>query len=98
MFHGRGDKKLDSIRSLKNVFETGKERALQLYDKTGYSRQSIYAWRRKYLQKGLLTLMSSKDIPRGKIKESYKTSHSNETHDDEELKKQMKDLRLEVDI
>ena len=42
--------------------------------------------------------MSSKDIPRGKIKESYKTSHSNETHDDEELKKQMKDLRLEVDI
>ena len=79
-------------------FESG-ESIESVSEETDYSRQSIYAWRRKYLQKGLLTLVPQKDIARGKVMANYKTVfQSNENPDVEKLKKQMKDLQLEVDI
>jgi len=83
---------------LHRCFESG-ESIESVSEETDYSRQSIYAWRRKYLQKGLLTLVPQKDIARGKVMANYKTVfQSNENPDVEKLKKQMKDLQLEVDI
>jgi transposase-like protein len=86
------------IKVLHRCFESG-ESIESVSEETGYSRQSIYAWRRKYLQKGLLTLVPQKDISRMKIMANYKTTfQSNENPDVEKLKKQMKDLQIEVDI
>lgn len=33
----------------------------------GYSRASIYAWRRKYLRKETISLMNHNDVPQGKL-------------------------------
>ena len=33
----------------------------------GYSRASIYTWRKKYLKEGMLGLMNTKDKKRGKL-------------------------------
>jgi putative transposase len=61
------------IEVLHRCFESG-ESIESVSEETGYSRQSIYAWRRKYLQKELLTLVPQKDISRGKIMADYKTT------------------------
>ncbi len=38
-------------------------------EEIGYTRSSIYMWRKKYLQKGVAALMNPKDDPRGKLSE-----------------------------
>lgn len=63
----------------------------------GYSRQSIYAWRRKYLKQGMIGLMSkAKRIPREELQKD-ESSHS-ETAEIETLGSQIQELQLEIDV
>ena len=82
--------KLDVI---KRCFENGED-VKTVSEEIGYSRMSIYKWRRDYLQKGTAGLMNSRDIKREKLKEGD-SAGSVET---EKLKKQLYDLQMEVDI
>ena len=63
-------------------------------EETGYSRASIYTWRRKYQSGGPARLMNSKDDPRG-ILNKGKPSSTNEI---DALKQQMLEMQLEIDI
>lgn len=63
----------------------------------GYSRQSIYVWRRKYLKQGMVGLMSkAKRIPREELQQA-ECAHS-EKAEIEALRSQIQDLQLEVDV
>ena len=62
----------------------------------GYSRASIYAWRRKYLKHGMVGLMAKKKgIPRQPLPSEIPTPQSEEL---EALRAQMQELQLEVDV
>ena len=63
-------------------------------EETGYSRASIYTWRRKYLSGGPARLMNSKDDPRGILKKGIPSS----TNEISSLKQQMVEMQLEIDI
>jgi hypothetical protein len=63
-------------------------------EEIGYSRASIYIWRKKYILKGATALMNVSDDPRGKLPESEPAS----TEEMEKLKSQMQDMQLEIDI
>ncbi len=63
-------------------------------EETGYSRASIYTWRRKYQSKGLVALMNSHDDPRGILKEGTPSS----TKELDLLKQQIQDMQLEIDV
>ena len=60
----------------------------------GYSRASIYTWRKKYIQKGAVALMNTHDDLRGKLSECKPVS-ANEV---ESLKSQLQEMQLEIDI
>jgi transposase-like protein len=47
-------------------FECGED-VKSVSEEIGYSRASIYTWRRKYLQKGMVALMNPADDPRGTL-------------------------------
>ena len=83
-------KKLDILR---RCFELGENIQL-VSEETGYSRASIYTWRKKYIQKGSVALMNLADDPRGKRPEG-KPASSNEI---ESLKSQLQKMQLEIDI
>lgn len=57
-------------------------------EETGYSRASIYTWRRKYLSGGPARLMNSKDDPRGILKKGISSS----TNEISSLKQQMVEM------
>lgn len=78
---------------LHRCFELGEDVKL-VSEETGYSRASIYSWRRKYIRKGTLALMNEKDVPRGKLAEGSLGS----TTEIEQLKEQMQDMQIEIDI
>jgi len=64
-------------------------------DEIGYSKASIYTWRKKYIQKGTVALMNPpNERLRGKLTEGSTFS------DDEiaALKAQVQDMQLEIDI
>ena len=63
-------------------------------EETGYSRASIYNWRRKYQSRGLTALMNPKDTPRGVLNEGTPTSVDEITL----LKQKIQDMQLEIDI
>ena len=63
-------------------------------EETGYSRASIYCWRRKYHAKGLAALMNTRDDPRGELKEGSPSS----VNELDILKQQLKDMQMEIDI
>lgn len=63
-------------------------------EETGYSRPSIYAWRRKYQSVGPERLMNYKDDPRGILKKGIPSS----TNEISSLKQQMVEMQLEIDI
>ena len=58
------DVKLDAI---KRCFEQG-ENVKFVSEDIGYSRASIYQWRKHYLKEGTLGLMNSKNIASGELK------------------------------
>ena len=62
----------------------------------GYSRMSIYVWRRKYLKYGMVGLMAKrKSIPRAPLPQEHALS---ETEELEKLRTQLQELQFEVDV
>ena len=78
---------------IKRCFEEGED-VKKVSEETGYSRMSIYKWRRMYLQKGTVALMNPKDIKRGKLKEGSEVSSA----EVEELRKKVDELQFQVDL
>ena len=56
------------LEILHRCFELG-ENVKLVSEETGYSMDSIYTWRRRYIKEGRLALMNSKDISRDSLKE-----------------------------
>ena len=82
--------KLETIR---RCFKLG-ENVQLVSEEIGYSRASIYTWRRKYILKGAASLMNSGDNSRGKLPEGEPSSNKEVEH----LKAQIQDMQLEIDI
>ena len=62
----------------------------------GYSRMSIYTWRRKYLKYGMVGLMAKrKSIPRAPMPQDHALPESEEL---EKLRTQLQELQFEVDV
>jgi len=74
-------------------FELG-ENVQLVSEEIGYSRASIYTWRRKYILKGATGLMNHNDDPRGELP-AGKSASSKEV---EELKARIYDMQLEIDV
>lgn len=81
------------LEILNRCFTNGENVQLVSED-TGYSRASIYTWRRKYLTEGPTALMNEHDDPRGDLKEGSPSSSG----EIELLKQQIQDMKLEIDI
>lgn len=88
--------KLDAI---KRCFEYG-ENIKYVSEDIGYSRASIYQWRKRYLKEGALGLMNNKNILPGELTEGAAPSESITSPSKEvaELKAQMLDMQMEIDI
>ena len=61
------------LNVLRRCFELGED-VQSVSTEIGYSRASIYVWRRKYLQRGTVALMNTADDPRGKLVAGTTTS------------------------
>ncbi len=81
------------LKTLYRCFELGED-IKSVSEEIGYSRASIYAWRRKYIQKGTLALMNEKDIPRKELTAGDLSS----IKEIEQLKEQMQDMQMEIDL
>ena len=81
------------LATIHRCFELG-ENVQWVSEEIGYSRASIYNWRKAYLLKGAAALMNSGDDSRGKLSEGKPTS----SKEVEQLKAQMQDMQMEIDI
>ena len=82
------------LQILHRCFEMGED-VQSVSNEVGYSTASIYAWRRKYLQKGAAVLMNSfNERRRGKLT-AGEPAPSREL---DELKAKVQDMQLEIDI
>ena len=80
---------------LRRCFELGED-VEYVSREIGYSRKSIYVWRRKYLKYGMVGLMTKrKSIPREPLPQDHAPSESEEL---EKLRTQLQELRFEVDV
>lgn len=87
--------KLDALH---RCYELG-ENIKYVSEDIGYSRASIYQWRKRYLKEGTLGLMNNKNITPGQLVEGT-TSVDAEVSSEEikKLKDQMQEMQLEIDI
>lgn len=82
------------LQILHRCFEMGED-VQSVSNEVGYSTASIYAWRRKYLQKGAAALMnSSNERRRGKLT-AGEPAPSREL---DELKAKVQDMQLETNL
>ncbi|HML37717.1 MAG TPA: IS3 family transposase [Bacillota bacterium] len=81
------------LEALRRCFEQG-ESVKSVAEDIGYTKSSIFAWRKKYLREGAAALMNEKVIKRSPLKEGS-TSSDKEIA---ELKAQLFDMQLEIDI
>lgn len=88
--HPSIDLKLDTLH---RCFEQG-ENVQLVSEEIGYSRSSIYTWRKKYILRGASALMNKDDDPRGKMIEGAPAS----SKELEQLKTQVFEMQLEIDI
>ena len=80
---------------LRRCFEQGED-VEYVSREIGYSRMSIYAWRRKYLKFGMVGLMAKrKSIPRKPLPQEDTNSQSEEM---QALREQVQNLQFEVDV
>lgn len=88
--------KLDAI---KRCFEQG-ENIKYVSEEIGYSRASIYQWRKRYLKEGALGLMNNKNIWAGELKEGTGPTETTGAPPDEiaDLKAQMLEMQMEINI
>ena len=83
------------LEILHRCFEDGDDIKL-ISEEYGYSRQSIYSWRNKYLSRGAAAIMNKKkDLPRGTL---YVNEAAHNGTDNIELVAKIRDLELENDI
>lgn len=82
------------LKVLRRCFENGESVKL-VSEETGYSRVSIYMWRKRYLQGGVFSLMNTKNIKLEKLPDTDGNIPSEEI---ESFRKQMYELQLELDI
>ena len=88
--HPPPELKLETIR---RCFERG-ENVKLVSEEIGYSRLTIYAWKRLYDQKGAAAFMRYQDIPRGKLEEPSNSS----SEEIAVLKAQMRKMQLKIDV
>lgn len=74
-------------------FELGED-VKSVENEVGYSRASIYAWRRKYLREETISLMNHNDVPRGKLNPDVSSSFE----EINELRSKIQDMQMEIDI
>ena len=81
--------------AIQRCFEQGED-VEYVSREIGYSRVSIYAWRRKYQKYGMIGLMAKKNsIPRQPLSQIDAPLQSDEL---EALRTQIRELQLEVDV
>ena len=85
--------KLDAIH---RCYELG-ENIKYVSEDIGYSRASIYQWRKRYLKEGTLGLMNHKNITPGTLVEGSVSSTDISSDEINQLKAQMQDMQLEID-
>ncbi len=83
--------KMDAIH---RCFELG-ESIKCVSEEIGYSRTSIYAWRKRYLQGGTVALMNDKNIKPGTLAEGTPNSPNTELR---QLLARMDGMQMEIDI
>ena len=82
------------LEALHRCFELGED-VQSVSREIGYSTASIYTWRKKYTQKGMMALMNSpKEHSRGKLPEGKMTSSS----EVEDLRARLMEMQMEIDI
>ena len=94
--HPSAELKLSAIKA---CFEDGND--VQLVSaQIGYSRASIYIWRKKYLKEGMLGLMNTKDRKRGKLTPAIGDPEKDPSSSKEiqQLKDQLYEMQMEIDI
>ena len=85
--------KLDAIH---RCYELG-ENVKYVSQDIGYSRASIYQWRKRYLKEGTLGLMNNKNITPGQLIEGTPSAEAS-SNEIKHLKEQMQEMQLEIDI
>lgn len=96
--HPRNPSLQVKLDALHRCYELG-ENVKYVSQDIGYSRASIYQWRKRYLKEGTLGLMNNKNIIPGQLVEgtsSIETEAS--TSEIQYLKEQMQEMQLEIDI
>ena len=88
--HPPADLKMEVLH---RCFELGED-VKSVSEEIGYSRTSIYTWRRKYLKKGMVALMNPADNPRGDIVPGIVSS----TEEINALKVQVQEMQMQIDI
>lgn len=81
------------LETIHRCFELG-ENVQLVSEEIGYSRASIYTWRKKYILNGAAALMNTKDDPRGELPEGEPAS----SEEVAQLKAKMRDMQMEIDI
>ena len=79
------------LRRLSHKFEEMKNRVI-------IHRLRIYQWRKRYLKEGTLGLMNHKNITPGTLVEGSVSSTDISSDEINQLKAQMQDMQLEIDI
>ena len=87
------------LTAIKACFEERNDVQL-IAAKIGYSRTSIYAWRKRYLKEGMAGLMNTKDRKRGKLnpKSDFSKGSAASSAEIRQLKDQLYDMQMEIDI
>jgi hypothetical protein len=86
--------KLDAIH---RCYELG-ENIKYVSEDIGYSRASIYQWRKRYLKEATLGLMNNKNITPGKLKEGSSNDCDFSSDEIKQLQTQVQDMQLEIDV
>ncbi len=91
--HPRHPSLEQKLQILHRCFELGED-VQSVSNEVGYSTASIYAWRRKYIQKGAAALMNPpNERRRGKLIEGNAAS----SQEIDELKTKIQDMQIELD-
>ena len=85
------------LNAIHRYYELG-ENIKYISEDIGYSRASIYQWRKRYLKEGTLGLMNHKNITPGTLVEGSVSSTDISSDEINQLKAQMQDMQLEIDI
>lgn len=83
------------MNAIHRCFELG-ESIKSVSEEIGYTRASIYSWRKKYLRGGITALMNDKNITPNTLTEGSSSTAS--APDLAQLQAQIRDMQMEIDI